>query len=227
MPSAVIAAVLGAAALIVTLASAGRDSVGAFSQNRSISVVLDAGHGRPDAGAVSPDGVQEEALNLSITNRLKVCLEDAGYGVLMTRDTHYAIADSKDADMAKRRDMIIDSGQDATVSIHQNFHSGSASGPQVFYAPGSVEGERLAACIQSRLNAALLPEKPRTEHPGDYYIVNSGAAPAVIVECGFLSDARETGLLKKSQYQVRIARAIANGLEDYFSGDTEDNNAGS
>ena len=181
-------------------------------------IVIDAGHGGIDSGALGKNGTREDGINLSISKKLETILTDEGYTVIMTRENESAPAGTKKADMQKRREVIRGAGQLVTVSIHQNFYDGNspASGPQVFFAPGSDEGERLADCIQARLNEALLPEKPREAHEGDYFIVRSGSAPAVIVECGFLSDPEEEELLKKSQYQVRIARAVSEGINDYL-----------
>ena len=149
---------------------------------------------------------------------LKLLAEDAGYTVVMTRETPEQIGANKNADMAERRRIIEQSGQSLTVSIHQNFYGEDPSvrGPQVFYAPNSAQGEALAAAIQNQLNQTLQPNSPRTQHEGNYYIVKSGRAPAVIVECGFLSNREEEVLLQKSQYQLRIAKAILAGMEDYL-----------
>ena len=134
----------------------------------------------------------------------------------MTRTDSNAIADTKSDDMNLRREIIASSGQDITVSIHQNFFEDSkVHGPQVFYAEGSAEGEKLAACIQKYLNEDLNPNAPRTQMASDYFIVNSGTAPAVIVECGFLSNPEEEQLLKKKKYRLRIVDSIIKGIEEY------------
>ena len=181
-------------------------------------IVIDAGHGQPDGGAVgSALGVIEEKINLSIAEKLRILLEEDGWEVIMTREDAEQIGRDKNADMRRRREIISSSGQQLTVSIHQNFYAGdtAVSGPQVFYAPGSEQGKILAEQIQSALNRALEPSSPRIAAEGDYYIVKSGSVPAVIVECGFLSNPAEEQLLMQSQYQVRIARAIAEGIAAY------------
>lgn len=182
-------------------------------------IVIDAGHGEPDGGAQGKLGTREAQINLQIAEKLRTLLEEDGYEVIMTRATEEQLLGSKNADMAERRRVIQESNQVLTVSIHQNFYEGdsSVSGPQVFYAPGSAEGERLAAVIQQELNRQLAPEKPRTEHEGNYYIVKSGEAPSVIVECGFLSNEQEEVLLTRSQYQVKLAKAIFAGVEQYLT----------
>lgn len=181
-------------------------------------IVIDAGHGQPDGGATgSTLGSIEEELNLSIAKKLERLLTEDGWDVIMTRENAEQIAAGKRADMRRRREIISQSGQRLTVSIHQNFYAGSgtAGGPQVFYSAGSREGQRLAECLQSALNNALDPGAPRKAAEGDYYIVKSGSSPCVIVECGFLSDPAEEAQLCRSQYQVRIAKAIAEGIAEY------------
>ena len=209
---------LGAAGLLRHHAAITRETAAAQEIPRRI--VVDPGHGEPDGGAVgTAKGTREQILNLQIAEKLRNLLEEAGYEVIMTRETEAQLMGSKNADMAERRRIIRESGQALTVSIHQNFYEGDGAvcGPQVFYAPGSAEGEQLAAAIQRELNRRLSPEKPRTEHEGNYYIVKSGEAPAVIVECGFLSNPKEEALLAKSQYQVRLAGAIFAGVEQYLT----------
>ena len=196
----------------------------AAGQELSRRIVVDAGHGEPDGGAVGKaQGTREAGLNLQIAKILRTLLEEADYEVIMTREGESQLMGSKNADMAERRRIIEESGQALTISIHQNFYEGdsSVSGPQVFYAPGSAEGERLAAAIQQELNGRICPDRPRTEHEGNYYIVKSGEAPAVIVECGFLSNPQDEALLLKSQHQLKLARAIFAGMEQYLTTSAE------
>lgn len=217
--AAAVAAITGI--LVFALILKGGDK-SVFSQTgASGKIVIDAGHGLPDAGATGVAGTKEEEINLQISEKLKRCFEDEGFSVIMTRGGHDAIADSKKGDMAARRRIISQSGQDVTVSIHQNIYDGDSSvrGAQVFFAPGSEEGAKLASAIQRELNAAIQPDRPKTEQAGDYYIVKSGESPAVIVECGFISNAEDEALLKKSQYQISIVRAIKTGVLNYLGGE--------
>ncbi|MBQ9942076.1 MAG: N-acetylmuramoyl-L-alanine amidase [Christensenellaceae bacterium] len=183
------------------------------------TVVIDAGHGGSDGGTLGVNtSVAEAHINLQIARRLQAVLESSGTNVIMTRQDEAAVGATKDEDMANRRKIIKESGQDVTVSIHQNHYSDPAvKGPQVFYAPGSIKGRQLAECIQARLNGRLEVTAPRQAMEGNYYIVKSGAAPAVIVECGFLSNPEEEQLLQKGAYQIEIVKAITEGLEDYFA----------
>ena len=137
----------------------------------------------------------------------------------MLREEDEALGEEKQDDMARRRELIETSGQDITVSINQNkFGDSAVCGPQVFYAPGSVEGEKLAGCIQNSLNEALEVQKPRVQMEGNYYIVKSGTVPAVIVECGFLSNPEEEAKLKTEEYQKKVAKAVREGITVYLKG---------
>lgn len=215
-----VVAVMIIAAIIVLILIQTRTDILQTSAYPALSgrrVVIDAGHGGSDGGAIGSSGTIEAEINLSIAEKLKTALEGYGMTVVMTRETEEAVAADKKSDMAKRREIIQTSGQDVTVSIHQNKHTDSdARGPQVFYAPGSAEGEKLAVCIQERMNTELQVEKPRSAAEGNYYIVKSVEAPAVIVECGFISNPAEEIELGKKAYQLRIVKAIAEGLQDYF-----------
>jgi N-acetylmuramoyl-L-alanine amidase len=187
------------------------------------TVVIDAGHGGFDGGAESDSGVSEAGINLAVAKKLQMLLERNGYTVVMTREGEDAIGDTKDADMARRREIIETSEADVVVSIHMNkFPSASVSGPQVFFHEDSAEGAALAKLVQDALNTALEPPRPRVEHPETYYILRSGDCPAVIVECGFLSNEREETLLQDDDYQQECAKAIYRGIDDFFSQRTQD-----
>lgn len=184
-----------------------------------LRVVIDPGHGGEDPGTLGTNtGAQEAHINLEIAKRLQALLESKGAQVIMTRESGDPIAPSKDEDMALRRQIISESGQDLTISIHQNhFEDPSVKGPQVFYKNGSEEGASLASSIQTALNDGLSIKDPRYEQGSEFYIVKSGTAPAVIVECGFLSNPEEELLLQKSAYQIELVKAIYNGICDYLS----------
>ncbi len=178
-------------------------------------IVLDPGHGGFDPGAIGyRTNVEEKKINLTIAMYVKAELEQRGYRVILTRETDQALAQSKLADMEKRREMIENSGADLAMSIHQNSTPDhSASGPVVLYYPSSQEGKQIALAIQAKLNEALKPDRPRAVMPDDsMYILKSGEMPALIVECGFMSNAKEEQLLQEEEYQQKIAKAIADGV---------------
>lgn len=190
-------------------------------------VVLDAGHGGIDPGKVGVDGQLEKDINLQITLKLKELLEndkELNVKVVLTRsdDTgNYSDSDTnkKVADMKKRCEIINGSGAKLLVSIHQNsYHSTSVQGAQVFYYKDSQDGKILANTIQNKLVQELADSgKGRVEKANDnYYILLNAKCPAVIVECGFLSNPEEARALAQDDYQDRVAGAIAEGIKEYL-----------
>lgn len=190
-------------------------------------IVLDAGHGGIDPGKVGIGGQLEKDINLQIVLKLKEILEkdkEINTKVVLTRtdDTgHYTESDSnkKKADMKKRCEIIEKSSPELVVSIHQNsYHSSSVKGAQVFYYEDSENGKKLANKIQQSLVKELLEgNKGRVEKANDnYYLIMNVKCPAVIVECGFLSNETEAKLLEDDVYQEKIAKGIADGIREYL-----------
>jgi len=183
-----------------------------------LTVVIDAGHGGIDGGAVGrKTGVREDGLNLIVAKKLKDLFEKNGFKVVMTREDEKSLGPTKQADMAKRREIIENAGADVVISIHMNkFQDFRVSGPMVFYYEDSEEGKKLAELIQTELNARLDPPRPRTFKPESYFILRAGECPCVLVECGFLSNEREERLLQTEEYQDQCAKAIYAGVREYF-----------
>lgn len=185
-----------------------------------LTIALDAGHGGYDGGARAHDsGVWEKELNLQIALAVEKELVSRGAAVVLTRREDLCLSDGegasrarKRADLLKRRELAEEAGADALISIHLNeYRSRAESGPQVFYQRGGDEGRLLAGALQEALIAGLKPEKERRALPGDYYVLR-GKLPSVLVECGFISNAREERLLLSADYQQSIAAALADGL---------------
>lgn len=182
-------------------------------------IALDAGHGGYDGGAVGRvSGTAEKGLNLDVAQRLKAILEAQGARVVMTRTDDYALCDEdppirkKLQDMQRRAAIIESGGAQMVLSIHMNEYAGrNQSGPQAFYREGCPAGRLLAGAIQDAMNEKLSPKKTRTALGGDYYILTLGV-PSVLVECGFLSNAKEEALLLTEDYRQRVAQAIASGV---------------
>ena len=182
---------------------------------RGFTVILDAGHGGADGGAVGVNGTVEAGLNLMVAELVRDALNNAGCTVIMTRTGADALADSKSADMQARRD-IISQDADAVVSIHMNkFSDRSVKGSMAFYMIGSDEGKLLAQSVINAVTAAT-GQGSRLANPGDYFIIRECPAPAVLVECGFLSNSAEEELLNSAQYRQKLASAIAEGVMEYL-----------
>jgi len=181
-------------------------------------IVIDAGHGGFDPGAVSDSGTREDEINLKIANKLRRHLKDQGAKVVMTRKTDGALGKNKREDMKKRVEIIKNSNADIVISIHLNkFQQSKYYGAQTFYMAGSQEGQRLAQCIQTKLIDILDRGNTRQiKAVSDLLILKAGQAPSVVVECGFLSNPQEERLLKTDEYQEQVAWAIYCGIMDYF-----------
>lgn len=181
-------------------------------------IVIDAGHGGFDPGAVSDSGTREDEINLKIANKLRRHLKDQGAKVVMTRKTDGALGKNKREDMKKRVEIIKNSNADIVISIHLNkFQQSKYYGAQTFYMAGSQEGQKLAQCIQTKLIDILDQGNTRQiKAVSDLLILKAGQAPSVVVECGFLSNPQEERLLKTDEYQEQVAWAIYCGIVDYF-----------
>ena len=200
---------------------------GAFApaEGTPYTVVLDAGHGGEDGGAVAGDGTVESGLNLAIARRVRDLLTFAGMPTAVTREGEDAIYDpgsatlreKKVSDLHNRVDLVNAIPGAVLVSIHQNSlpSSPSTRGAQVFW--NRQEGaEELAESVQTALNGAINAgnEKKAAQVPSSVYLMKEITVPGVLVECGFLSNAAETEQLKDPGYQKKLAAAIAAGVLD-------------
>ena len=175
---------------------------------KTLTVLLDAGHGADDSGKVGINQV----------------FEKEGINVVMTREDDSPLYQSSDrnkklADMKKRIQIMVDCDADIAVSIHQNSYTQeSVKGPQVFYYKDSAEGKKLAASIQEAFDLVIGDENTRTIKPnGEYYLLVHSPMPLVICECGFLSNWEEAKLLATPTYQKSIAKAICQGILEYLA----------
>ena len=194
------------------------------SLEENIKVVVDAGHGEPDGGAVSANGVKESDLNLQIAQKLKDKLEELNIEVIMTREDENNIAPAeeqqnkirqiKTSDLNKRVKIANESGANILVSIHMNkFEDSKYRGWQTFYSKNSENGKRLAECIQTSIGEVTNLENKRTALKIEgIKIIDKSIIPAVIVECGFLSNQEECKLLQDESYQEKIAEGVKNGI---------------
>lgn len=194
----------------------GATPVFALPLSRKI-IVLDAGHGGWDPGKVQGK-TEEKHINLSIAQKLQTFLEQSGATVIITRADDAELSKKKSEDMRKRGLIANTSHADIFVSIHQNaFGSSSVHGAQVFYFDESGNSQRLATAIQTRLCEFTDPANKFKAKPNDnYFVLKQTAMPAVLVECGFLTNSGEREKLKTDDYQEKIAWGIYLGIIDYF-----------
>ncbi len=194
-------------------------------EEEKFTVVLDAGHGYPDGGAVANDGTQESDLNLAIALKLKEILEFSGFQVILTRTDENCIGNDattdtirslKVADMKARLAIMNEHPNAVFVSIHMNA-MGSNKGAQVFYSPNHENSKILANLIQTNIVSLIDADNHRVEKQSqeEIYLMKNAVLPAVIVECGFITNEAELANLKDDAYQTKMAYAIFAGILQY------------
>jgi len=197
------------------------------SAKTGLTVVIDAGHGGKDNGVSGIISKTPEAdLNLEYAFTLKKKMEEQGYRVIMTRTTKEILYSNlnitnKQKDMRRRMEIIANSGAELMISIHMNFYSArSVRGAQVFYNSSNSGAKELAKAIQKTLNenVNILYAKRNVVHlAGDYYILKQTPLPAVIVECGFLSNVEDEKLLLDKDYKELLCANIALGASAFLA----------
>ena len=192
------------------------------------TVIIDAGHGGEDGGAVSADGLVEKNVNLGISKMLCTMLSDAGIKVVMTRTDDRLLYDrnvdfegkKKKLDLAARLEVAKTYEESIFVSIHMNsFSDKRYSGLQVWYSPKCPESMVLAQKIQSNTRMSLQPNNKRSIKAADskIFLLDNAVSPAVLVECGFLSNPDEARLFESDEYKTRIAKVIFDSILEFLS----------
>ncbi len=192
-------------------------------------IIIDAGHGGFDGGASTDDGYPEKHINLNISLYLNDYLTALGYETLLTRTKDESLEDIDSTTIRKRktsdlhnRMKIMEEAENAIfISIHQNhFSEEKYRGMQVFYSPSfSDESSILAEAIQKCTAENLQSDNTRKikECTSSVFLIYKAVKPAVLVECGFLSNNEESKLLKTEIYQKKVALCIAMGIQNYLS----------
>ena len=191
------------------------------------TIVIDAGHGGEDGGAVSESGVLEKDINLSIANDTSALFYLLGFDVTQTRKTDIALDNGEDtirkrkvSDMKKRLEIFNSSKENTIISIHQNkFSESKYHGTQIFYSPNNPKSKQLADSIKYSVKSLLQPDNERECKKADsgIYLLKNTNNPAVIVECGFISNGEECKNLLDSQYQKQMAYSITAGFLSYYN----------
>ncbi len=199
---------------------------GNFSTENNV-ILLDAGHGGEDGGAIGVGGIIEKDINLSITLKTAKFLEFMGYKTEFTRTTDTMTCDEglktqrekTTSDIKNRLSQIEKSPCLFSLSIHQNIFGGDARGAQVFYSTNFPESKVIAENLQSNIKNLLQPENNRVIKPAtkDIYLLYHLTKPAVLVECGFISNSSEAALLSDDTYQNKMAFAIAISSVNYLT----------
>ena len=189
-------------------------------------IVIDAGHGGMDGGCVSVNDKCEKDINLNILLTLRDMATVMGYEPVCTRETDVSIHDEgieglsnqKKSDMKNRLEIINSQENAIAVSIHQNqFTDEKYSGAQMFYSPNVEGSEQLADIMQKQFVAKLQPDNKREVKrvKDELYLLNNANCPAIMIECGFLSNHEEANKLESEEYQKRIAFTIFSGINEF------------
>lgn len=181
------------------------------------TIVLDPGHGGTDRGArTKTPFCEEKRVCLQTTRLVKKYLDQLGYHVVMTRNTDAFVS------LSRRVEIASQAGSAIFVSIHYNAsRNPTAQGIEIFFFDSKEHRSR--AVSSKKLADAILPRLVRrTQSPsrgvkkGNFYVIRETPMPAILIEGGFISNPRERGLLKTRDYQEKIARGIADGIDQYF-----------
>ena len=193
-----------------------------FSHSRNQPVVIiDPGHGGMDGGAVGTQGIEEKRLNLEISHKLRDLLTFCGVETAMTREEDTSIheesarsvREKKVSDIKNRVAMIEKHDNARLISVHLNhFSQASCHGAQVFYSD-NPQSKSLAEEVQERFKTGIDAQNRRVAMKADrsIYLLNNVTCPAILVECGFLSNPIEEKNLENPDYQKKIAMCIASG----------------
>ena len=181
--------------------------------------VVDPGHGGEDGGAVSVTGVPESQINLAIAKRLDALLGFYGENSYLMREEDISLHDpeaktlreKKVSDLHNRAQLVGELEGAVLVSIHQNtFPQSKYHGTQVFFAP-TQGSQALAETCQQAIHTSLQPNNSRQAKSiaDNVYLMNHVDCPAVLVECGFLSNPEEEAMLRQEGYQTKLAAVLA------------------
>ena len=228
------AGILFLSLVIPTLLSISGDSsdfISTATDAVSSTVIIDAGHGGEDCGAIGTNGIYEKDLNLAIATKLGEYLESAGYNVIYTRTDDRLLYTEEENIKGmrkiydlKNRMRIANEAENATlISVHMNsYGSSSARGLQVYYSENREDSRILAEKIQTEIKSSLQPTNKRTVKGGEnIYLLENAACCAILIECGFISNPEECEKLSEKEYQKELCFAILCGIIKYTKYQTE------
>ncbi|MCL2081280.1 MAG: N-acetylmuramoyl-L-alanine amidase [Oscillospiraceae bacterium] len=185
------------------------------------TVVIDAGHGGADGGATALNGMLESGINLEIAKKTDLLMRFYGIKTVMVRTEDVSIHDGsavtlsemKRSDLSNRAKLVNATPDAVLVSIHQNsFTQSQYFGAQVFYADDDAS-KALAEIMQARMLSLDRENTRKTQAASaDLYLLQNVSCPAVLVECGFLSNPKDSANLVTAPYQTKAAMAITAGV---------------
>jgi N-acetylmuramoyl-L-alanine amidase len=190
-------------------------------------VVLDAGHGGEDGGAVGVTGLLEKDANLAVTLLLADLLRMHGVPMVLTRTEDTLLYDrtvdftgqKKALDQQARLECARSQENAVFVSIHMNaFPKPQYHGLQVYYSPNHADSPTLANAVQKQIVASLQPDNKRAPKvtDGNIYLLDQLEIPAILVECGFLTNPQECEQLGTDSYRLQLAWQLFAGIMGYL-----------
>ena len=218
-----IVALLAAAAVFVKIFVSNGGLKPVISQNSRSTLVLDAGHGGIDGGAISDSGLKESDINLQIALKTEALVRFLGIDTVMTRETDTDNSDNKaysEHDNLVQRAKLANSTENAVlISIHQNkFPSAVVSGAEVMYSDND-DSKALGLITQDNLVTLLDSSNRRVARPApkELLLTSSVECPTILVECGFMSNPQEVQKLASNDYQLKLAAILAGSYIQFLN----------
>lgn len=218
-----IVALLTAAAVFVKIFVSNGGLKPVLNQNSRSTLVLDAGHGGIDGGAISDSGLKESDINLQIALKTEALVRFLGIDTVMTRETDTDNSDNKaysEHDNLVQRVKLANSTENAVlISIHQNkFPSAVVSGAEVMYSDND-DSKALGLITQDNLVTLLDSSNRRVARPApkELLLTSSVECPTILVECGFMSNPQEVQKLASNDYQLKLAAILAGSYIQFLN----------
>jgi len=218
-----IVALLAAAAVFVKIFVSNGGLKPVINQNSRSTLVLDAGHGGIDGGAISDSGLKESDINLQIALKTEALVRFLGIDTVMTRETDTDNSDNKaysEHDNLVQRVKLANSTENAVlISIHQNkFPSAVVSGAEVMYSDND-DSKALGLITQDNLVTLLDSSNRRVARPApkELLLTSSVECPTILVECGFMSNPQEVQKLASNDYQLKLAAILAGSYIQFLN----------
>ena len=218
-----IVALLAAAAVFVKIFVSNGGLKPVINQNSRSTLVLDAGHGGIDGGAISDSGLKESDINLQIALKTEALVRFLGIDTVMTRETDTDNSDNKaysEHDNLVQRAKLANSTENAVlISIHQNkFPSAVVSGAEVMYSD-KEKSKTHRHITQDNLVTLLDSSNRRVARPApkELLLTSSVECPTILVECGFMSNPQEVQKLASNDYQLKLAAILAGSYIQFLN----------
>lgn len=199
--------------------------IGAVSRPEDKIIILDAGHGGEDCGAIGVDGTYEKDLNLQFTFEIGRQLEEKNFTVVYTRTEDKLLYKPEEnikgirkiSDLKNRSKIARDYPEAIFISIHMNtFGEEKYWGTQIYTSENNPESRKLAEIIQYEIKSTLQQGNERRVKSGEQiYILKNIDNVGILIECGFLSNKAECEKLSQKEYQKQLSFSIVCGIIEY------------